>query len=131
MLRFVTLNFWAGCTLVYTCLKVTLGRMHTCVQGVCVHKCARCTLVYRGGCTQVCKVHTCVRFFGEDLPPPTSNLLTCGSAFNPNYTCMKSATVPHGTYGVFGSPCDVISGASIGRPSWKTHLGQHVPKLIM
>ena len=46
MLRFVTLNFWAGCTLVYTCLKVTLGRMHTCVQGVCVHKCARCTLVY-------------------------------------------------------------------------------------
>ena len=89
MLPFVTLNFWAGCTLVYTCLKVTLGRMHTCVQGVCVHKCARCTLVYRGGCTQVCKVHTCVRFFGDDFAPPTSNLLTCGSAFSPSYACMN------------------------------------------
>jgi hypothetical protein len=124
------------CTLVYR--RVRAHRL--------VHKCARCTLVYRGGeCTQVCKVHTCVRFFGEDLPPPTSNLLTCGSAFSPNYTCMncgdaacgsafspnytcmncgdaacgsafspnytcmKSATVPHGTYGVFGSPCDVIT----------------------
>ena len=71
------------------CYVELLGRMHTCVHlfksnfGPDAHLCTG------GVCTQVCKVHTCVRFFGDDFAPPTSNLLTCGSAFSPSYACMN------------------------------------------